>query len=108
MKNLQTFQHFRYNFERLCNKLKRVERLNDFEAPLDEAYFPKLNNVIASRVWPSRVENQKLQNVRREYEQLKVDIADLKRWSDRIFDAIHIGAVKGVTILKSEVTEVNL
>ncbi|KAF7269758.1 hypothetical protein GWI33_017214 [Rhynchophorus ferrugineus] len=84
----------RYNFERLCNDLKRVERYVDWDAEIKEGYFPKLDNLVSSRAWPARVSNQKLQNVRREVEGINMDVDDLKRWRDRIYDAIHSGRVQ--------------
>ncbi|KAL1490376.1 hypothetical protein ABEB36_013085 [Hypothenemus hampei] len=84
----------RYNFERLCNKMKRTERLIDWNAPIKEAYFPKLDSLVASRSWPARVSGQKLQDVRREVDGIKLDVEDLKRWRDRIYDAIHAGFVR--------------
>ncbi|CAG9771864.1 unnamed protein product [Ceutorhynchus assimilis] len=84
----------RYNFERLSNNLKRVTRFLDWDAPIDEAYFPKLDSLVASRAWPARVSNQRLQNVNREVDGLKLDVDDMKRWRDRIFDAIQSGMVR--------------
>lgn len=117
----------RYNFERLCNDMSRVTRLIDWREPIPEAYFPKLDNIIANRVWPSRPANATLkvtyfiwicelvssvdkfifvflqyllmhascilQNVNRNVEQVAVDIEDLERWRDRIFNAIHSGYI---------------
>jgi hypothetical protein len=34
-----------------------------------------------------------MQDVTREVDQLKVDIADCERWRDRFYDAIHQGSV---------------
>ena len=34
-----------------------------------------------------------IQDVNREVDQLKVDIADCERWRDRLYDAIHQGSV---------------
>ncbi|KAG5883340.1 hypothetical protein JTB14_033784 [Gonioctena quinquepunctata] len=84
----------RYNFERLCHKLKRVERLIDFRAEIPEAYFPKLDSLVASRPWPARVANQKLSNLRREQDQIVFDLDELDRWRDRIIDAINSGRVR--------------
>ncbi|GLV34926.1 Prophenoloxidase 2 [Carabus blaptoides fortunei] len=83
----------RYNFERLCNKLARTERLLDWSKPIPEAYFPKLDSLVSSRGWPARVENSKLSDVRREKDQISTDISDLERWRDRIYAAIHSGTV---------------
>lgn len=90
---------FRYNFERLCNKMNRVERFMDFDQPIKEAYFPKMDSLVASRSWPARVANQKLSNLRREVDQITLDIDELKRWRDRIFDAINSGTVRLVSHL---------
>ena len=86
----------RYNFERLCNKLKRVERLEDFNQPIKEAYFPKLDSVVASRAYPARVANQKMQNIDRAVDRVRLDVDELKRWSNRILDAIQKGTVMNV------------
>ncbi|XP_049766727.1 phenoloxidase 1-like [Schistocerca cancellata] len=83
----------RYNCERFCNKLGRVKRLQSLSEPIKEAYFPKLDSFVASRVWPPRNSNVTLSDVDREQEQLKFDIQDLERWRDRMFDAIHRGTV---------------
>lgn len=40
--------------ERLCNNLARVRRLTNFYEPIEEGYYPKLDNSVASRAWPSR------------------------------------------------------
>ncbi|CAH1283386.1 unnamed protein product [Diabrotica balteata] len=90
LRHPKTFR-IRYNFERLCNGLKRVERLLDWKKVITEAYFPKLDSLIASRTWPARVANEKLSDLKREADQIVQDVADLERWRDRIFDAIHNG-----------------
>ncbi|XP_046990320.1 phenoloxidase 2-like isoform X2 [Schistocerca americana] len=82
----------RYNFERLSNNLGCVKKLNNWDEPLKEAYFPKLDNVLASRVWPAREKFTKLHDINREADRLSFDIDDMKRWRSRIFDAIHRGA----------------
>ncbi|XP_049822108.1 phenoloxidase 1-like [Aethina tumida] len=84
----------RYNFERLCNNLKLVERYIDWHSPIKEAYFPKLDSLVASRAWPARVQNQVLTNLRRIPDGIIVDVDDLIRWRDRILDAIHSGVVR--------------
>lgn len=82
----------------MCNNLKRVERLVDLDAPIKEAYFPKLDRLVTNRSYPARVANQRLQNLRREGlgEGPLVDVDDLKRWRDTILAAIHSGAVRDV------------
>lgn len=86
----------RYNFERLCNDLKRVRRFNDLRSPIEEAYFPKLDSLVASRAWPARVANQKISDLNRPVDQISQDVDDLFRWRDRIFAAIHSGIVTDV------------
>jgi len=47
----------RYNFERLSNKLARVTRFLNWREPMPEGYFPKLDSLVSSRVWPPRHSN---------------------------------------------------
>lgn len=46
--------------ERLSNDMSRVVRLTSWHEPIPEGYFPKLDNVLANRVWPPRPANTKL------------------------------------------------
>lgn len=46
--------------ERLSNGMNRVERLTQWNDPLTEGYFPKLDNILANSVWPSRPANSRL------------------------------------------------
>ncbi|CAG9854814.1 unnamed protein product [Phyllotreta striolata] len=85
----------RYNFERLCNGMKRTERFTNFYDPMPEGYFPKLDNLVASRSWPGRVANMRWQNLDRSLEQIHLDIDEMRRWRDRIFEAIHSNTVRG-------------
>uniref|UniRef100_A0A1B0DPL4 Uncharacterized protein n=1 Tax=Phlebotomus papatasi TaxID=29031 RepID=A0A1B0DPL4_PHLPP len=81
----------RYNFERLCNGLHRVKRLNNFNVPVKEGYFPKLNTTIASRNYPARFEDTALCDLDREEDYLVVDLSALSRWRDRILEACDRG-----------------
>ncbi|GJQ85379.1 PPO1 [Trypoxylus dichotomus] len=83
----------RYNFERLCNALKRVERLTDWQGPIKEAYFPKLDSLVASRAYPARVKDMVLQDLNIPSQDIKVDIDDMIRWRDRIYEAIASGFI---------------
>lgn len=47
--------------ERLSNSMNRVVRLTNWEQPIAEGYFPKLDNILANRVWPPRPVNSVLQ-----------------------------------------------
>ncbi|XP_068086764.1 phenoloxidase 1 isoform X2 [Anabrus simplex] len=93
----------RYNAERLSNKLLRVEPFNNFFEPIKEAYFPKLDTLVASRNWPSRMANSKLQDVKRVAERLVFDIHQLEIWRDRILQAAQEGRA-----LRSNYSYVNL
>ncbi|XP_044757267.1 phenoloxidase 1-like [Coccinella septempunctata] len=84
----------RYNMERLCNHMSRVERLMSLKEPIKEAYFPKLDSLVASRSYPARVANQTPRNLNRAVDQIQQDIDDMERWRDRIYAAIHQGAVE--------------
>lgn len=90
---------FRYNFERLCNNLARVERLTSFRDPIENGYFPKLDSLVSSRTWPPRHSNAILSDVYREIDQIKFDLSDLERWRDRILDAIDQGAITDVSVI---------
>lgn len=87
----------RYNIERLCNKMRRVRKWNNWRDPIPEAYFPKLDNLVASRAWPARVTMQTINDINRPVDQLNVDIDDLERWRDRIYSAMHSGFVQDVS-----------
>jgi len=43
--------------ERLSNDMNRVVRLTNWRDPITEGYFPKLDNILANRVWPPRPVN---------------------------------------------------
>lgn len=47
---------YRYNIERFSNYLPRVGKFH-FYQPIPEGYFPKLDSIIASRVYPARQAN---------------------------------------------------
>ncbi|XP_061400199.1 phenoloxidase 2-like [Musca vetustissima] len=83
----------RYNMERFSNNLPRVTRFNNFREPIAEGYFPKMDSLVASRAWPPRFDNTPLRDLNRELDQINLDISDLERWRDRIFEAIHQGFV---------------
>lgn len=82
----------RYNCERLCNRLGRVKRFHNWREPIPEAYFPKLDSLVASRTWPARPAGAVLKDINRPVDQLNFDLQDLERWRDRIYEAIHTGA----------------
>nr|AAO01013.1 Dox-A3-PA [Drosophila erecta] len=83
----------RYNAERLCNHMARVQPFNNLEEPIAEGYFPKMDSLVASRAFPPRFDNTRLSDVDRPINQLRVGIDDMKRWRERIYEAIHQGYV---------------
>ncbi|GLH09004.1 Phenoloxidase subunit 1 [Gryllus bimaculatus] len=93
--NLHHWNWHVYNFDRLSNNLARVQRLLNWRKPIEEGYFPKLNAIIATRVWQPRPANSvlKLSDISRDDMQLDFDILDLERWRDRIYAAISSGKV---------------
>ncbi|XP_067629385.1 phenoloxidase 2 [Eurosta solidaginis] len=102
----------RYNMERFSNNLARVVRFNNLREPIQEGYFPKMDSLVSSRAWPPRFDDTKLADLNRELDQINLDVADLERWRDRIFEAISQGfatdesgnrvqldAVRGIDVL---------
>ncbi|XP_054082819.1 phenoloxidase 2-like [Zeugodacus cucurbitae] len=81
----------RYNLERFSNNLARVVRFNNLREPIAEGYFPKMDSLVSSRAWPPRVEGTILRDLNRELDQINVDVSDMERWRDRIFEAISQG-----------------
>lgn len=77
--------------------MARVKRLNNLREPIPEAYFPKMDSLVASRAWPGRQANTMLADINRELDQLKFDITDLERWTSRFVDACHQGFVMDVS-----------
>lgn len=88
----------RYNLERFSNNLARVVRFNNLREPIAEGYFPKMDSLVSSRPWPPRFENTKLSDLKRELDQINLDVSDMERWSDRIFEAISQGFAIDVSI----------
>ncbi|BES90425.1 Phenoloxidase subunit 2 [Nesidiocoris tenuis] len=95
----------RYNLERFCNNLARVKKFNNFREAIPEGYFPKLDSLLGSRSWPPRFSGTTIRDVYREADQIEFEILDLERWRDRIYSAIHGGAIQdnnGRTVQLSE------
>lgn len=86
----------RFNAERLSNNLDRVKRLSNFQAPIIEGHFPKLNSQNTSQSWPPRFENTVLHDLSRPNDNLKLDLDTLKRWIDHIYSAIELGQIETV------------
>lgn len=75
----------------MCNSLARVRRFLNFRDPIPEAYFPKLDSLVANRTYPSRPAGMTLVDVNREQDQWQMDVKDMETARDRIFEAIHSG-----------------
>eukprot|EP00099_Drosophila_melanogaster_P013901 NP_476812.1 prophenoloxidase 1 [Drosophila melanogaster] len=82
----------RYNVERFCNNLKKVQPLNNLRVEVPEGYFPKILSSTNNRTYPARVTNQKLRDVDRH--DGRVEISDVERWRDRVLAAIDQGYVE--------------
>ncbi|KAK7790028.1 hypothetical protein R5R35_006635 [Gryllus longicercus] len=101
----------RYNFERFSNRLGRVQRLLNWREPIEGGYFSKLDSLVASRVWPPRHAGARPSDINREDMQLNFDLADLERWRDRIYEAIHSGRLQrenGEFVRLDEVSGIDL
>ncbi|XP_050666694.1 phenoloxidase 1-like isoform X1 [Leptidea sinapis] len=84
----------RYNGERLNNSLARVKKFSNFNEPISEAYFPKLDSLTSSRGWPPRQANMRWQDLNRPVDGLSVTVADMQRWRRNIEEAIATGMVR--------------
>lgn len=65
--------------ERMSNDLNRVVRFTNWRDPIEEAYFPKLDNMVANRVWPPRPANSRLSVIFKLYSPLF--IRDIKLYT---------------------------
>lgn len=92
----------RYNVERFCAKLARVQPLNNLRQPLPEAYFPKIIRSANNRAFPARPQNQELRDLNRVADDVIFTVSDLERWGSRIAEAIDAGTVLGVRIFFNE------
>lgn len=83
----------RYNVDRMCNGLERVKPLNNLRVAVPEGYFPKIIRSSNNRAYPPRHANILLSDVNREEDATVVELADIERWRDRIYQAIDQGYV---------------
>lgn len=81
----------RYNVDRMCNGLERVKPLNNLRVAVPEGYFPKIIRSSNNRAYPPRSANSSLSDVNRV--DSSVEVADIERWTDRIYQAIDQGYV---------------
>nr|AGI42859.1 prophenoloxidase 2 [Penaeus chinensis] len=74
----------RYDMERLCLGLPRVQKLENWRAPIDDGYF--------SFFIKTRQDDTKMQDFQRNDFGLDfTEVTDLEIWRSRILDAIHQG-----------------
>ncbi|KAL1382273.1 hypothetical protein pipiens_013261 [Culex pipiens pipiens] len=97
----------RYNVERFCAKLARVQPLNNLRQPLPEAYFPKIIRSANNRAFPARPQNQELRDLNRVADDVIFTVSDLERWGSRIAEAIDAGMVVGPNGQRVPLTEAN-
>ncbi|XP_047538254.1 phenoloxidase subunit 2-like [Vanessa atalanta] len=84
----------RYNGERLNNSLARVKKFSNWNEPIPEAYFPKLDSLTSSRGWPPRQADMVWQDLNRPANGLNITVNDMKRWRRNVEDAISTGLVR--------------
>lgn len=87
----------RYNVERFGNRLGRAIPLTNLREAIPEGYFPKIIRSSNNRAYPPRVSNARLSDVNRVDDDAIVEIGDLERWRDRIYQAIDQGFVVTVS-----------
>ncbi|KAJ8679322.1 hypothetical protein QAD02_015109 [Eretmocerus hayati] len=84
----------RYNVERMCNDLGRTRPLENLREPIAEGYFPKLDQIVSGRAWPSRPRNMMLSDVNRTVEGLTFALEDLEYWREVLLEAIRTRRMK--------------
>lgn len=87
----------RYNVERFCNALAKLQPLNNIREPVEEGYFPKILSSLNSRTYPGRVAKTSLKDIDRDGRVL--ELADIERWINRVVQSIDQGYVTDVSIL---------
>lgn len=66
----------------------------DLRSPIPEAYFPKLDQLVAGRAWPARPTNMLLSDINRSADQLRFAISDLELYRTRFLEAIQTRRVR--------------
>ncbi|KAH8266304.1 hypothetical protein KR038_011975 [Drosophila bunnanda] len=94
----------RYNVERFCNNLKRVQPLNNLRVEIPEGYFPKILSSVNNRTYPARVSNQQLRDVDRD--DANIEISEVERWRDRVLAAIDQGYVEDASGNRTQLDDV--
>lgn len=75
----------------------RTKPLNNLRDVIPEGYFPKIIRSSNNRAYPPRVTNTILSDLNRD--DATVEVSDLERWRDRIYQAIDQGYVESVRLL---------
>ncbi|XP_054739573.1 phenoloxidase 2 [Anastrepha obliqua] len=99
----------RYNVERFCNNLAKLQPLNNVREPITEGYFPKILCSLNNRTYPGRVAKTQLKDIDRDGRVM--ELADIERWINRIVQAIDQGYVthaSGENIPLDEVKGIDL
>jgi len=86
----------RAQIDRQLYYMAQVQPFNNLDEPIAEGYFPKMDSTVASRAYPPRFDNTRLRDVER-VGQIRVSIDEMKRWRERIYEAIHQGYVLDVS-----------
>ncbi|XP_067634373.1 phenoloxidase 2 [Eurosta solidaginis] len=81
----------RYNVERFCNNLAKLQPLNNVREPLHEGYFPKILCSLNNRTYPGRAAKTTLKDVDRDGRTM--ELADIERWISRVIQSIDQGFV---------------
>ena len=61
----------------------------EWDQPIVEAYFPMLDTEVAGKSYPHRPANMKVTDINRPDIDMRFDISDLKRFEERIYEAIN-------------------
>lgn len=82
---------YRFNCERLCNMLARVKRFNNFNEPITEGYYPKLDSLVAGRAWGPRQSGMVWKDLNRNIDGIRISLDDVNQWKNRIEESINRG-----------------
>lgn len=78
----------RYNADRMANGLERAKNFS-LDEPILEGYFPKIIRSKNQSAYAARAAGSALKDIVRKDAAVSVD--DLRRWRDRVFEAIDSG-----------------
>nr|CAD12808.1 hemocyanin [Epiperipatus sp. TB-2001] len=78
----------RYDAERLCNGMRRVKSLHDYDEIIPEGYYPRLHSKISGTEYASRQANTRMMDT------LDNTVIELERFRERIEHAISVGYIE--------------